>query len=68
MHIYKRAGVMLVGWGGNNGSTITGGIIANKLKLVWETQTCEQAANYYGSITQSSTVRIGNDKNGKEVC
>ena len=25
-----RVGVMLVGWGGNNGSTLTAGILANK--------------------------------------
>lgn len=30
--IYIR--VMLVGWGGNNGSTLTGGVIANR-ELVW---------------------------------
>lgn len=25
-----RCSVMLVGWGGNNGTTVTGGILANK--------------------------------------
>ena len=25
------ASVMLVGWGGNNGTTVTGGVLANKL-------------------------------------
>ncbi|RYR65972.1 hypothetical protein Ahy_A03g011898 isoform C [Arachis hypogaea] len=25
-----KLGVMLVGWGGNNGSTLTGGVIANR--------------------------------------
>ena len=33
-----RLGVMLVGLGGNNGTTVTGGIIANRLKLEWETK------------------------------
>jgi myo-inositol-1-phosphate synthase len=31
----QRTGVMLVGWGGNNGSTVTGAIIANRDKLTW---------------------------------
>jgi myo-inositol-1-phosphate synthase len=26
---------MLVGWGGNNGSTVTGAIIANRDNLTW---------------------------------
>jgi len=29
---------MLVGWGGNNGTTITAGILANKQKLSWNTK------------------------------
>jgi len=31
----QRTGVMLVGWGGNNGSTFTGALIANKDKITW---------------------------------
>lgn len=26
---------MLVGWGGNNGSTVTAGILANKHNIEW---------------------------------
>ena len=33
-----RLGVMLVGWGGNNGSTVTATILANKLNLSWKTK------------------------------
>jgi len=33
-----KLGVMLVGLGGNNGSTFTAGILANKLKTTWETK------------------------------
>lgn len=29
-----RVGVMLVGWGGNNGTTVTAGILANRRRLV----------------------------------
>lgn len=33
-----RVGVMLVGWGGNNGSTITASVLANKLGITWRTK------------------------------
>jgi Myo-inositol-1-phosphate synthase. len=33
-----KLGLMLVGWGGNNGSTLTAAILANKMKLAWETK------------------------------
>ncbi|KAF2150136.1 inositol-3-phosphate synthase [Myriangium duriaei CBS 260.36] len=62
-----KVGVMLVGLGGNNGSTITAGIIANRRKLTWETREGEQAANYYGSVVMSSTMKLGTDENGDEV-
>lgn len=63
-----KVGMMLVGWGGNNGSTVTAGIIANRLGLSWETREGPQTANYYGSILMSSTVKLGNDaQTGKEI-
>ena len=63
-----KVGVMLVGWGGNNGSTVTAGILANRLGLNWETREGARSANYYGSVTMSSTVKLGSlAKNGKDV-
>jgi len=62
-----RTGTMLVGWGGNNGSTVTAGILANKLGITWNTKDGKMNANYYGSLTQATTVRIGNDSEGNEV-
>jgi myo-inositol-1-phosphate synthase len=56
-----KVGVMLVGWGGNNGTTITAGIIANRRGLVWETRNGPQAANYYGSVVMGSTLKLGTD-------
>lgn len=49
--IVPKLGVMFVGWGGNNGSTVTGGIIANKHKLTFNTKKGEEPSNFYGSIT-----------------
>ena len=37
-----KLGMMLVGWGGNNGSTVTAGIIANQHKMSWPTREGEQ--------------------------
>jgi len=63
-----KLGVMLVGWGGNNGSTVTAGIIANKRRLVWDTKEGTQAANYYGSVIMGSTTKLGTDTaTGKEI-
>ena len=50
---------MLVGLGGNNGSTFTAGIIANRKGLTWETKQGEAKANLYGSFTQSATTHVG---------
>src|ERR1700710_1812587 len=63
-----KVGVMLVGWGGNNGSTVTAGILANRRGLSWETREGKQAANYYGSVVMSSTVKLGTDaKTAEEI-
>ena len=59
-----KLGVMIIGWGGNNGTTVTNGILANKLSLKWETKRGEVKANYHGSLTQSSTTYLGQDENG----
>jgi len=56
-----KLGVMLVGWGGNNGSTVTAGILANRRGLVWDTREGPRAANYYGSVVMSSTMKLGTD-------
>lgn len=62
-----KVGLMMVGWGGNNGTTTTAGVVANRLGLKWETRRGEQRSNYFGSITQSSTMRIGRTSEGEEV-
>lgn len=63
-----KVGMMLVGLGGNNGSTVTAGIMANRRNLVWETREGKRSANYYGSLVMGSTVKLGTDpKTGEEV-
>lgn len=56
-----KTGMMLVGWGGNNGSTVTAGIIANRRGLTWDTREGARAANYYGSVIMGSTIKLGTD-------
>ncbi|OIW15103.1 hypothetical protein TanjilG_08590 [Lupinus angustifolius] len=61
-----KLGVMLVGWGGNNGSTLTGGVIANKEGISWATKDKIQQANNFGSLTQASAIRVGSFQ-GEEI-
>lgn len=61
-----KMGVMLVGLGGNNGSTVTGGILANKHQISWMNKRGLQQPNYFGSITQCSTIKVGIFEN-KEI-
>ncbi|XP_043252370.1 inositol-3-phosphate synthase 1-A isoform X1 [Colletes gigas] len=57
-----KLGVMLVGWGGNNGTTFTAALLANKHKLTWETKHGLQKSNWYGSLIQASTIKLGRGK------
>ena len=54
-----RLGVMLVGLGGNNGTTFTAGILANQKGQSWETKRGIEHPNFYGSFTQCATAHVG---------
>jgi hypothetical protein len=56
-----KTGLMLVGLGGNNGTTVTGGILANRRNLTFETKEGPRPSNYYGSLVMSSTMKLGTD-------
>eukprot|EP00161_Ancyromonas_sigmoides_P010082 TRINITY_DN2510_c1_g1_i1.p1 TRINITY_DN2510_c1_g1~~TRINITY_DN2510_c1_g1_i1.p1 ORF type:complete len:546 (+),score=318.14 TRINITY_DN2510_c1_g1_i1:87-1640(+) len=62
-----KTGMMIVGWGGNNGTTLTGSMIANKEKISWRVKEGVREPNYFGSVTQASTLRVGIDAKGKDV-
>jgi myo-inositol-1-phosphate synthase len=47
----------MVGLGGNNGSTILGGLLANKNKITWYTKKGQQ-------MTQCSTMKVAETHNG----
>uniref|UniRef100_T2M4H0 Inositol-3-phosphate synthase n=1 Tax=Hydra vulgaris TaxID=6087 RepID=T2M4H0_HYDVU len=61
----SKLGIMLVGWGGNNGSTFTGAHLANKHKISWMTKSGLKEPNWFGSVLQSSTVSLGFSQNGE---
>ncbi|ANZ75911.1 BA75_01986T0 [Komagataella pastoris] len=62
-----KTGLLLVGLGGNNGTTLVGSVLANKHNISFETKTGIQQPNYYGSVTQASTVKLGIDSKGRDV-
>ncbi|KPM46237.1 Inositol-3-phosphate synthase [Neonectria ditissima] len=63
-----KVGMMLVGWGGNNGTTVTAGILANRRQIDWETKEGPRESNYYGSVVMGSTLKLGTDaKTNREV-
>lgn len=62
-----KLGLLLVGLGGNNGTTLVASVLANKHDLSFENKNGTVRPNYFGSVTQSSTIKIGIDDNGKDV-
>ena len=50
---------MLVGMGGNNGSSFCGMVLANRHKIEWETKRGSIKANFLGSLTQATSIRLG---------
>ncbi|KAF8883277.1 hypothetical protein BD779DRAFT_1540443 [Infundibulicybe gibba] len=64
----SKTGLMMIGIGGNNGTTLCATILANRHNIVWHTKSGIQQPNYIGSVLRASTVRIGTEPaTGKEV-
>ncbi|KAK4050863.1 Myo-inositol-1-phosphate synthase [Microbotryomycetes sp. JL201] len=62
-----KTGLMLVGLGGNNGTTLSATVLANKHNISWNTKEGTQTPNYIGSLVRASTLRLGQDEEGKDV-
>jgi myo-inositol-1-phosphate synthase len=59
---------MMIGLGGNNGTTLAATITANRENISWHTKSGVQKPNYIGSLLRASTVRIGTEAGtGKDV-
>ncbi|KAH9851106.1 Myo-inositol-1-phosphate synthase [Lenzites betulinus] len=64
----SKTGLMMIGWGGNNGSTLSATILANRHNIIWRTKGGVQQPNYIGSLLRASTVRLGTDPStGKDI-
>lgn len=63
----SKLGLMLVGWGGNNGSTVTAGIVANREDISWESCRGMERPNLFGSLSQHGTLRLGITADGTDV-
>jgi myo-inositol-1-phosphate synthase len=59
-----KTGMAIIGLGGNNGTTVVGSILANKHKITWYKKSKLIESNYFGSVTQASTIRIGTTESG----
>ncbi|KAI9508001.1 inositol-3-phosphate synthase [Russula earlei] len=62
-----RTGLMLIGMGGNNGTTLVATILANRHNIAWHTKSTIQQPNYIGSLLRASTIRLGLDATGRDV-
>ncbi|KAL1737651.1 hypothetical protein HDZ31DRAFT_22039, partial [Schizophyllum fasciatum] len=63
-----KTGLMMVGLGGNNGTTLCATILANRHNIAWGTKNGMQQPNYIGSMLRASTVSIGVDPaTGRDV-
>ncbi|KAG5652068.1 hypothetical protein H0H81_006423 [Sphagnurus paluster] len=56
-----KTGLMMIGVGGNNGTTLCATILANRHNITWHTKQGIQQPNYIGSLLRASTVRIGTE-------
>lgn len=63
----KKLGVMIVGLGGNNGSTLVASLLAYKKGISWENKNGIQNVKWLGSISQYGSVNLGYNKDGKIV-
>jgi len=64
----RRLGLLLVGLGGNNGSTLAAALALSSARATWPTKSGARAgADWLGSLTQSSTVRVGATAEGADV-
>lgn len=57
--VTERFGVMIVGIGGNNGSTLVASLLAHKKGLSWENRNGIQKIDFLGSIYQYGSINIG---------
>ena len=55
----NKLGVMLVGMGGNNGSTFVSSILASQNNIEWENKNGNNKIDFFGSLYQYGNINIG---------
>lgn len=63
----KKLGIMIVGLGGNNGSTLVSSLLAYNKGLTWENKNGIQKVKWLGSVSQYGSINLGYNKKGKIV-
>ena len=63
----SKIGVLLVGIGGNNGSTLVTSLLAYKKGLTWENKNGIHNVNFLGSIYEYGSINLGYNKEGKII-
>ena len=58
-----KLGVMLVGMGGNNGSTFVSSILGRQKNIKWENKNGMHGVDFYGSLYEYGSVNIGYKNN-----
>jgi myo-inositol-1-phosphate synthase len=59
----SKLGVMLVGMGGNNGSTFVSSILARQKNISWENKNGVHKVDFFGSLYEYGSVNIGYKNN-----
>lgn len=62
-----KTGLLLVGLGGNNGSTLCAAVAANRHNISFHNKNGIVEPNYFGSVSQAATIKLGVDAKGKDV-
>jgi myo-inositol-1-phosphate synthase len=63
--LHKKLGIMIVGLGGNNGTTFTIAVLAHQLRKTWNNKNGTHNPLFFGSLSQYGSVHIGYDDNNK---
>eukprot|EP01054_Gregarina_sp_Poly1_P010465 Gregarina_sp_Poly_1__10464@NODE_761_length_6399_cov_244_304169_g561_i0_p1_GENE_NODE_761_length_6399_cov_244_304169_g561_i0NODE_761_length_6399_cov_244_304169_g561_i0_p1_ORF_typecomplete_len517_score65_62NAD_binding_5/PF07994_12/1_1e155Inos1P_synth/PF01658_17/1_6e50_NODE_761_length_6399_cov_244_304169_g561_i030944644 len=62
-----KTGVLLVGLGGNNGSTLACALIANQRNISWEDKFGIHRADWLGSVAMMGTCKLGYAEDGTDI-
>eukprot|EP01057_Protomagalhaensia_wolfi_P002043 Protomagalhaensia_wolfi_Nauph_80__2042@NODE_22_length_4814_cov_65_182199_g17_i0_p1_GENE_NODE_22_length_4814_cov_65_182199_g17_i0NODE_22_length_4814_cov_65_182199_g17_i0_p1_ORF_typecomplete_len516_score89_42NAD_binding_5/PF07994_12/1_9e154Inos1P_synth/PF01658_17/3_1e51_NODE_22_length_4814_cov_65_182199_g17_i0611608 len=62
-----RTGLLLVGIGGNNGTTLAASLAAHRRQITWEDKHGCHSPDWLGSVAMMSTCKLGVDSEGCDI-